>query len=55
MAATLNLKHTKEHPGVKAPGTANISTFPDSHSFPVLTTEAGVFSKRSTDGRASPT
>ena len=43
-----------EQPGVKAPGTANMSTLPAEHRVPVLTALAGVSSNKFTEGSASP-
>lgn len=52
---TLQVKvHTMEQPGVKAPGTANMSTLPAEHRVPVLTALAGVSSNKFTEGSASP-
>lgn len=46
---------TLEQPGVKAPGTANMSTLRPAHKSLVLTVLAGVSSYRSTLGNSSPT
>ena len=44
-----------EQPGVNAPGTAKMSTLPEPQSDSVETSLAGVSSKRSAFGIASPT
>lgn len=46
--------HTLEHPGVKAPGTANNTTFFPSQSSLMFILLAGVFSYKSTFGMRSP-
>lgn len=47
--------NTLEQPGVKAPGTANKTTFLPAARFAILTLLAGVSSNKSTDGILSPT
>ena len=44
-----------EHPGVKAPGTPNTTTFPSLQTSAKLTFLSGAPSNKSTFGTASPT